>query len=425
MQATSSGRKRKGGGRQPTRSAPAKRFFPFLKLPRELRDQIYEYALVVEALRIHPVSHFDEEEELDFYGPEDRALAPRRPIHERNTYLIDHPDFRLENSYEYVDLDPPAVSIFQTCRQVYYESACIFYSRNIFFFDDKHRYAFGSGCTRSLRSAVAFFGDRPSCAMRWIKSIKIKLGTTAQQHEDSLFGSGDFDQWAAEDFDSFSWIVKENLPALEHVSVLYNGWPPDVRLEGIEREHLEKRNVTESGMLLLLPKVKRFSMEILADTRHLRSEDPGRLVAFAALIRSHILKGGEDLGTSRVAVHKRHWIQPVHPVDDPASIVFNRTSRRLFVARCDDDESGKSFVKPVEHPSSFRISNSHWDKVMGVGLQFRPEHFDPDHPLWIKIGKADEYPDYAESDDGENDSLKDVDLSDYNLEPNDDGSVPE
>ncbi|KAK7539350.1 uncharacterized protein J3D65DRAFT_277021 [Phyllosticta citribraziliensis] len=424
MQATSSGRKRKGGGSRPRRSAPAKRYFPLLKLPRELQDQIYEHALVVEVLRIHPVSHFDEEEELSFYDKKDRELAPRRPIHKRSTYLIDHPDFRLENSYEYVDLDPPAVSIFQTCRQVYRESACIFYSKNVFFFDDKHRDEFGSGCTRSLRSAVAFFRDRPTCAMNWIKSIKIKLRIAAREEGTDLFG-GYFDQWSEEDLDEFSFLVQKTLPALEHFSVMVKGWPPDVRMGRVRQEHPKDRDVTEYGMLLLLPKVKRFSMEILAGIGHGHSEDPGRLVAFAAFIRSHLLKGGEDLGTSRITVHKRHWMKPVRPVDDPQSIVYNRTSDRLFVARCDDDESGKSFLKPVEHPSSFRTSKNHWDQVMGVGLQFRPEHFDLEYSLRTKVGKADEYPDYAESDDGETDSLKDVDLSGYNLEPNDDGSVPE
>ncbi|KAK7561185.1 hypothetical protein BKA81DRAFT_376075 [Phyllosticta paracitricarpa] len=161
--------------------------------------------------------------------------------------------------------------------------------------------------------------------------------------------------------------------------------------------------------------LKRFSMEIKAEFNRRCPSDPECLVAFAALVRSHALKGGDTLGMSDITVHKRHRILSFRSTDAQGEHCPEKTPKRQYIVRCDNDESGRSLLTPAKHPSPLRISESHCERVCGPGIGL--VYYVPSHSGWIHPGGEQELPDYAQSDDGETDSLEDVDLSDQDLEP--------
>ncbi|KAK7566840.1 hypothetical protein IWX91DRAFT_408980 [Phyllosticta citricarpa] len=354
MQATSCGQKVKKGGRQRIRSAPAKGCFPFLKLPREFCDEIYVFAPVVDVLRVQYIELLESRNDSDNPNSTLNRKDLKRTTFQTHTRL--HFDY---GTYGRVDFDQPAVSILQTCRQIPDESGLVFYSKNIFSFKEepciqRHVYSIGS--------AIAFLNDRPACAMGWIRKIKITIGNR-------------------------------------------RGWPPDERFGSL----------TELGILLLLQGLKRFSMEIKAEFNRRCPSDPECLVAFAALVRSHALKGGDTLGMSDITVHKRHRILSFRSTDAQGEHCPEKTPKRQYIVRCDNDESGRSLLTPAKHPSPLRISESHCERVCGPGIGL--VYYVPSHSGWIHPGGEQELPDYAQSDDGETDSLEDVDLSDQDLEP--------
>ncbi|KAK8207060.1 hypothetical protein IWZ01DRAFT_574889 [Phyllosticta capitalensis] len=289
----------------------------FFQLPQELRDRIYEYALIVGVVQIEPVRCDDRQHTQRRHFLQSPLRCSSRPVHQRT--IRRDPGMRAMLTYELARFSQQApIAIFQTCRQIYQESSEIFYSKNQFFFECRD-----DGL--SIPMAISFFRDRPARVMSWIKSIKVIVGSVADSLFD-IFDDRDNEELRA-DMLLFTYLLKFRLTALEHLSLIFYGWPPDLRKGEYQEEVLrgEVGKTSPAGMLLLLPKYRRLSVEVrsypttafrtLTDPDAFRPEDgipPGLLgtpmsaalpLAFAALVRSCLLRGGERLGAANVVVH--------------------------------------------------------------------------------------------------------------------------
>ncbi|KAK8207054.1 hypothetical protein IWZ01DRAFT_484452 [Phyllosticta capitalensis] len=399
-------------------SAPVKIQSRLLSLPRELRDQIFEYVLVAGLLQIRPVNVSD-----DF----DCGPIPKVPICRRSTFQTDSWNYKFRKSIESTASyeiacsrgdevptvrlfeETPTVSLLQTCRQIYQEGAEIFYSKNTFYF----------GATDNewlIPAALAFFNDRSPQAMKWIKRIKIMIGCE-NRYAHSHWSFHRKATW--DEVRLFKTILQEQLPALDDISIIYRGWPVDVLADrnsgewSLARRFIDvgygppEQAATGVGILLLLHDFKRVSIVILAQVNCDDAGWPDQLVGFAALLRSRLLKGGEKLGHSNIALRCRHYTEQIHP-ETGDDFLYRRSSARLFVAFCDNDESGRSFLKPATHPSPLWIDLNHWIGKFGSPQRiFESLHVDiPD--FFFEV----ETPDYCASENGDTDSLKDIALED-------------
>ncbi|KAL1386602.1 hypothetical protein HDK64DRAFT_310431 [Phyllosticta capitalensis] len=358
-------------------STPSKPVCRLLGLPRELRDRIYEHALVVGT--------------IELYCPN----PPCGELHVRATVK-------------------PAVSLLGTCTQIFEEAGALFYSRNVFFFREE-----------TNRATKSFFGCRSARVMGWIKSIKFEIN--------------DFPNYRDLVFEPCMAIAQHQLPALEHLSLLFSGWPlDDIQfLRRVTRHQAEPG--TEPGTYrcpfdawFRLPrKYKRFSMEIMARPElnywlhYLMSTDPASLIACAELFRSLLLRGGDKLGRSNITLHARHtvarFIEDVGDnrfdgPQDPAAVVYMRSDLRYFIVRCDDDENGRSLLKPLQRLSPLWVDNAQAAEFLGC----TPDNVQEGSPFNFLDTSYDSAPrlekDYDESDGGDNDSLKELDVDDISLE---------
>ncbi|KAK8233053.1 hypothetical protein HDK77DRAFT_485440 [Phyllosticta capitalensis] len=287
--------------------------------------------------------------------------------------------------------------------------------------------------------AISFFRDRPARVMSWIKSIKVIVGNVADSLFD-IFDDRDDEELRADTL-LFTYLLKFRLTALKHLSLIFYGWPPDFRKGEYQEEDLrgEVAKTSPAGILLLLPKYRRLSVEVrsypstsvrtLADPKcpflgtRRNPEiplmgtpmDPALPLAFAALVRSYLLRGGERLEAANIVVHSRHWLNYAFPENaSPDEAVYIRQNRSLFVVRCDDDEFGRSFLEPVHHPPRLWTRKIPWPELEGpgpypFGLCWGSSYGTLYFPAMLRT-------DYARDDGGDNDSLHELDLSGQNLE---------
>ncbi|KAK8223201.1 hypothetical protein HDK90DRAFT_515539 [Phyllosticta capitalensis] len=394
----------------PDPSIPPRHGCPFLDLPQELRDHIYGFALVVGVIRVDPV--FEEK---------CSELSCNENVQEEDGIY----DFSI---HEHATSRHVAMGLLQTCRQVFEESECILYSKNTFFFCNDCRDPY------SILKVNAFFASLPPRAMSWVKSVKIQTSVKVSIYNPTR--RPHLMERMRGDMAQFRRTFAECLPALEHASVIVADWPGNLRLLRCIKESLIVSGCPNViGILLLLPKFKRFSMEIqahhIANCRSFAHPDPRvwateiacSLVASAALIRSHVLRNGDRLGTANVVMHKRHYAQYVYPIGRPDTAVIRRLPGKcVCVARCDDDETGKSFLKAAERPSPLWANKNHWKDLLGPQLDHRQQlhrGFTTASNVWDKPPPDPQMdvPDYAESDDGDNDSLNELDLSGCDVQP--------
>ncbi|KAK8223198.1 hypothetical protein HDK90DRAFT_470789 [Phyllosticta capitalensis] len=359
-------------------STPFKPVCRLLGLPRELRDRIYEHALVVGTI------------ELSCPNPPCRELRVHTTV-------------------------KPAVGLLETCTQIFEEAGPLFYSRNVFFFREE-----------TSRAAKSFFGCRSARTMGWIKNIKFEI-CRFPDYRDLVF-------------EPCMTIAQHQLPALEHLSLLFSCWPLDdiqhnrhaFIIQGIDQPEPGTDRCPFDAWFKISRKYKRVSMEIMArpdpDCWLYRfiPTDPASLIACAEIFRSLLLRGGENLGRSNITVHSRHTVSRfVEDVgrnrldgpEDPAAVVYMRSPRRYFIVRCDDDENGRSHLKPLQRLSPLWIDKAQAAEFLGCtiddveeGNMFRCQ--DTSYASGPQLEK-----DYAESDGGDNDSLKELDVDDINLEP--------
>ncbi|KAF2502834.1 hypothetical protein BU16DRAFT_554867 [Lophium mytilinum] len=148
-------------------------YFPFLDLPRELRDLIYEYALVAkDGIHIHAVRVAAPSlERFHRWLPISRTLVqhrtvhnyfqrlrrfPRGPRHAPSQVIYSPRKLTYESDFAQ-DLN---VQIFSVSRQIYEEASRIFYGGNTFDFGSQ-----SNDKELSLVTCYLFLTDRPALAL--------------------------------------------------------------------------------------------------------------------------------------------------------------------------------------------------------------------------------------------------------------------
>ena len=294
------------------------KIFPLLQLPRELRDRIYEYALVdCQDLAISIGStrkryNVWENEEppfqkrySDFISDPVHRTSFACPVERRNFTYVNGTGlacFEMKGfAWDEIRREPE-LSLFHTNRQVYQEASEIFYSKNLFSFEVG---------VDSLACCLAFLKDRPTRALQQIRSIGLKLGQPA-------FKSYAFESFTAPLLEKFWDEMK-----LHRLDLSFHGILPDVRQTPwkwpIGDMSLAKQERIETFIegLVQITKLKRLSITLhfrqwwtleqdqAASARGLQA---ARVPAhFVALLRAGMLKNGERLGMAQIGHDKHFW----------------------------------------------------------------------------------------------------------------------
>ena len=161
--------------------------FRFLQLPREIRDLIYEFALVRGTISIHcavtkaPKSRLAVGGEVGFCEALYQDYRLLHPLTYRGTwsvpldgFAVPETDFQLDSNKVHMtyQLDSSMsrgervhLHILQACRQIYSEAIEILYGKNIFSFSEDF----------CIPTAVAFLRDRPAANLSLITSLQLHL----------------------------------------------------------------------------------------------------------------------------------------------------------------------------------------------------------------------------------------------------------
>ena len=137
--------------------------FDILKLPREIRDMIYDYALVVKGISVKRIDQAAGRAVL-------RSSWATLPPSQRNVVFDDlyGETYRAQFDFDLrYDVWLPLLSLFLTNRQIYTESSQLFYEHNHFRFD------LGCLANDDLESYRAFWHDRPLTAKAYIRHLHL------------------------------------------------------------------------------------------------------------------------------------------------------------------------------------------------------------------------------------------------------------
>lgn len=387
-------------------------YFPFLDLPRELRDMIYAVMLVRGDVKC-----------IARKVTTDSTLSVKSskiPVKQRGTFIASL--HRNEGTIEYKmsykirtrsDLSD-YISIFLINNQVYHEATRIFYLRNKFCFPGVLHY-------RRLPPSVccAFLQDRTSYTLGYIRSLEIEIQprirsrTKCPQTGDAII---------THRLLAMVEVINTNLTQLEHLSFQFIGEPPDLRklpwpydLEWVD-------------VLLRLPKLK--SLAVCYNNANSgrythSSDDVGRMVAFVSFLRSRLLKNGDQLGTRNIQVHNRHDVGLYNGF-------WKRKKDRVLEIKCHDNDKGKSLLQPVRRKSP-RVTGVVQKRLKGENRANEERrrsvkshfHTQGDGNAWKRYSLsksqlrgeqwgASDVSDWDVSDDSDNDSLNGIDISGMN-----------
>lgn len=155
--------------------------FVLAKAPRELRDAIYEAALVLDVIVVTP-TELPKRENVSrstWQGTRNPLIAGHAidgaGVHEENVTYSYNLQARQNNA--------PSLNLFYTSRQIYTECWPIFYKHNMFDFSNaKTTFTAASMC-------LAFLSDRPEPVLQHIHRMHLSVGGSLHQ-QDSQFIPG-------------------------------------------------------------------------------------------------------------------------------------------------------------------------------------------------------------------------------------------
>ncbi|KAK8225008.1 hypothetical protein BKA81DRAFT_425231 [Phyllosticta paracitricarpa] len=395
----------------PDTSIPPKDRCPLLELPAELRNELYEFLFVYGVIRIQGDRCDKACYQNGIGSNKGKGCHFSLPAVEEVLCKGDDELGCNERS------GSPAVALFRACRQLYEEAAPVLYFRNMFLFDQcRHECQVvvlnNDIYTSATPGAVVFLKRLSPHVKDRIKKIKIVLG---------LYNSGLLRDFASREEPMNFWSIMDQEISLDHLSITHRGWPENMQ---------NGQCLWETKFLLSTRSVKRFSLEMWATTEDTTFWAQS-LVSFAAIFRSCILKGNESFNTANIVVHNRHFVtcfRPWHGQDGKRRVVFQRSKERLLVARCDDDDTGQSYLTPAERLSPL-FRGSHQESILPSFLTIRgllypfqsPPTYDEFRKQTLRVtfpyGEPSFLPpffipnDYKDDDDGENESLNEVDVS--------------
>lgn len=179
-------------------SAVSSFMFDIAKIPRELRDMIYEAALVRDVILVAPteVPRYENVSRSTWQDIRDPPIAGPR------VYRTGAHEETVTNSYylQASNNDAPNLNLFHTSRQIYTECWSIFYKHNMFDFSS-------SGTTVTAASmCLAFLNDRPQRALQLIRRIHLSFGEPLHHQDSRLIPSPLSPQWG-----SLCTILSRNL----------------------------------------------------------------------------------------------------------------------------------------------------------------------------------------------------------------------
>jgi len=160
-------------------------YFPLMKLPRELRDKIYEAALVRDVVRIEAMECQSPAMQPPRFSPTylRRAVRNRSVLQhiesEYNTRAVTYQAYHRridDEGYVHIDNLPhdfPNLALFFVNPQLYQECCSTFYSKNVFSFEPSSDLdSFGPA-----QACLWFLKDRPPVALHKICKTSLKFGT--------------------------------------------------------------------------------------------------------------------------------------------------------------------------------------------------------------------------------------------------------
>lgn len=379
--------------------------FPILQLPRELRDEVWRYAVVRPKIFVS----FGHLEDL-----QQRALCPNRPLrtcmswenkdarHEEELYQTgtyfrprkfedfwnkDSNEGDGESQYE-VDYDKlalgypaldvrdeenkhPDLSIFLTCRQILTEAMDMYYAENKFVFCVIN---FGaSDCSMtSANAAWSFLRDRPEAMLPRIRQFDLHL-----------YGWDEYDGFQILDLQvwkNLMGIIKSHMK-LQHLGLHFRGRLTDLRdsdasaeslmISGIDISNQDPR-ITE---LTQLPKLSRLTIHFSGFREPKNSVDrhKHRRVCFTArshdvchnadsalqfaalvkLLRSSLLYNGQILGSKNIRAQMMRESEPVANDTERQDLDTRHDSKyNYFLSMQADDDGVGNCLLPRQYRNS-------------------------------------------------------------------------
>lgn len=369
----------------------SREYFRFLDLPRELRDIIYEFALVAQdniQIRAVGVSRRPAAEDYDL--PTCQRLFRSRLVHRlHSTFGVTYELNPQDGQQEGLNLQT-----FQLSKQVHREASKIFYGSNTFEFCPH-----GDLKENEFSNLVGylFLSDRPPLALANIQSLSLILG-----HDTSIpaFFLDSQSRYMCQQ--ELVHVIRMNLQ-LKSLSLTFLGWPPDIRTCPW---NWKRPSNNPSDMEIMPGQVYSLIVDELCHVQKLTQlslsienwsskERINRLIAFVELVRPRLLLNGDKLGVRNITVTKRHVLKRKPGTDVQETL---RTRHRLLTITCDDNSKGKSLADPL--PS--RVSHGN-EARMRLREEMKAELTAQSYSDWLSMEY--ESRDYTASDGGSQDSL--------------------
>lgn len=379
--------------------------FPLLSLPRELRDYAYAFMVTCPEVVIHATELKNGKEATSeaFPSDEDHNLATRR--YNRSTFESTMEDRTRTYTYS---MEPDAMgtiitkdffNVFLTSRQVYKEASAMFYSKNEFsFMGVEQRKANPTQEDMSIPAALAFFRDTQPKTLRKISRIGLCISDSSDDEFFELGARVDGTATVA-----LCQLINQSMQ-VKNLHIQLCGDPLDVRVKPWDWAALvpgSNHPPKWLGALLTLNTLTTLHVSIQTYLDTCEAYRGAQEVAFARLLRSHLLRNGHTMGKENISVYHRHdfdWVWN----GKHQTCASRRNRGRVIDVECFDDEHGNSFLTPPIRagPRVRKLTSDSSTPKDSHGHKLAP----------IEDGWSDdELEDYASSDGGSNDSL--IDLS--------------
>lgn len=274
--------------------------FDFLKLPRELRDQIYEELLV----RNYPVPIKRNYEDTTGYYPSTYfsptwyddtkryfpgvgacyktcavCYGPKKPSRTSE---------RLYHLFRIADDEPIDLNIFLANRQVYDESRTVFYKENLFDFtkDVKDE-------AKPVHTALCFLKDRPEESLKYIRNIAVHIGTVTP-----------CPVWVPDEAWHDLCVCLSHCMKLSYLHVVINGHGPDVR-----ETHWKTHDNTgypygeERDQYAWVKELLEISGLDRLEIIQLTTRPVDEAIAFVKMLRTKMIKEDATRGTEEIEIY--------------------------------------------------------------------------------------------------------------------------
>lgn len=329
--------------------------FPLFRLPRELRDRVYKFALVRDFIDIEPACCGSDDD-----SPELEAQAPN--VKHRSTFVSSSKlmTYRLDQRSECAcgecySRDGPFLNLFYANRQVYEESRKVFYSQNTF------QMPLGSGLL-----GLAFLNDRTPEALALIRNFSFDIFLHPTDFKYGRYGikkMAELCQMINEKTsvrkiqlhihgvvpdvtDDTKWKCNCDCAVFEHPLVALG---MAVGVPGTPPPMTGKTHAAEWAMLEVLASITNLSrltvnVDMCAHMLDHMEHGPDmfkheHVRKFIQYFRTRMLKNGDELGLTQIQSFCRGGSDPRY---------------RFHSA---DDEFGKSYLDPENKSHEFKLHN--------------------------------------------------------------------